>query len=111
MANINRQQFSKYLAGTSLPSAAVLRKICSALNVSEKSLFLEPQPQDGQVKTDVSILTLEKLVKDFGGAASLINFNDVDFPIRQLFLLFFADPCAWEWSFAHLFKLRKLIGV
>jgi transcriptional regulator with XRE-family HTH domain len=79
-ANINRQQFSKYLAGSALPSATVLRKICSALNVQEKTLFAELQPKAEQGKTEVSILTLEKLVKDFGGAASAIRFGEIDFP-------------------------------
>jgi transcriptional regulator with XRE-family HTH domain len=37
---INRQQFNKYLAGSAFPNALTLRKICSFLNVSEQSLFL-----------------------------------------------------------------------
>lgn len=36
---INRQQFNKYLAGRSVPSARVLRKICQRLGVSETVLL------------------------------------------------------------------------
>lgn len=36
---IHRQQFNKYLAGTSLPNAANLSKICSRLHVDAGSLF------------------------------------------------------------------------
>jgi transcriptional regulator with XRE-family HTH domain len=36
---INRQQFSKYLSGKSLPNALTMRKICKFLNVSEYELF------------------------------------------------------------------------
>jgi transcriptional regulator with XRE-family HTH domain len=37
--SIHRQQFNKYLAGTSLPNAANLSKICSNLNVDAEALF------------------------------------------------------------------------
>lgn len=36
---INRQQFNKYLAGRSIPSARILRKICLRLGVSENALL------------------------------------------------------------------------
>lgn len=36
---INRQQFSKYLSGKSLPNALTMRKICKFLDVSEYELF------------------------------------------------------------------------
>lgn len=36
---INRQQFNKYLAGRSIPSARVMRKICNRLGVSEDALL------------------------------------------------------------------------
>jgi transcriptional regulator with XRE-family HTH domain len=38
---INRQQFNKYLAGSSIPNAITLRKICSFLNIPEQVLFVE----------------------------------------------------------------------
>lgn len=44
---INRQQFNKYLAGRSVPSARVLRKICQRLGVSETVLLGEPLLADG----------------------------------------------------------------
>jgi transcriptional regulator with XRE-family HTH domain len=37
---INRQQFNKYLAGSALPNAITLRKICKYLDVPEQALFL-----------------------------------------------------------------------
>jgi transcriptional regulator with XRE-family HTH domain len=42
---INRQQFNKYLAGSALPNAITLRKICKYLDVPEQALFLgDPSP-------------------------------------------------------------------
>jgi transcriptional regulator with XRE-family HTH domain len=40
---INRQQFNKYLAGNSIPSAITLRKICGFLGIAEHELFVSPQ--------------------------------------------------------------------
>ena len=37
---INRQQFNKYLAGTSIPNSITLRRICSFFEISEQSLFV-----------------------------------------------------------------------
>lgn len=39
---INRQQFNKYLAGTSIPNSVTLRRICSFFEISEQSLFINP---------------------------------------------------------------------
>jgi transcriptional regulator with XRE-family HTH domain len=36
---INRQQFNKYLAGSALPNAITLRRICGFLDVREQELF------------------------------------------------------------------------
>lgn len=38
---INRQQFNKYLAGSSFPNALTMRKICTFLNIQEQSLFID----------------------------------------------------------------------
>jgi transcriptional regulator with XRE-family HTH domain len=38
---INRQQFNKYLAGTSIPNAMTLRKICGFLEIDEHTLFID----------------------------------------------------------------------
>jgi transcriptional regulator with XRE-family HTH domain len=38
---VNRQQYNKYLAGTAIPNAITLRKICQFLNIQEYQLFLE----------------------------------------------------------------------
>ncbi len=40
---INRQQFNKYLAGTSIPNSITLRRICSFFEISEQSLFLNSE--------------------------------------------------------------------
>lgn len=37
---INRQQFNRYLAGTAIPSAQIMRTICARFNVAEASMFL-----------------------------------------------------------------------
>ena len=45
---INRQQFNKYLAGTSIPNAVTLRKICGFLEIDEHTLFSAASgPQTG----------------------------------------------------------------
>jgi transcriptional regulator with XRE-family HTH domain len=36
---INRQQFNKYLAGSSIPNSATLEKICAFLDVTQESMF------------------------------------------------------------------------
>ena len=38
---INRQQFNRYLAGSAIPSALIMRRICDYFNVSE-NLILQP---------------------------------------------------------------------
>lgn len=38
---INRQQFNKYLAGNSIPSALTLRRICTFLGIQEQTLFFD----------------------------------------------------------------------
>ena len=43
---INRQQFNKYLAGTSIPNSITLRKICSFFEISEQSLFVNPAKKE-----------------------------------------------------------------
>ncbi len=45
---MNRQQFNKYLAGTSIPNAVTLRKICGFLGVEEQSLFMSARVISGQ---------------------------------------------------------------
>ncbi len=40
---INRQQFSKYLAGSTIPNALTLRRICNFFNINEQSLFVDSQ--------------------------------------------------------------------
>lgn len=40
-AGINRQQFNKYLAGTSLPNSLTLKRICDFLGILPHELFLQ----------------------------------------------------------------------
>ena len=87
-ANVNRQQFSKYLAGQSLPSAAVLRKICDALNVDEKRLFRQPLPDMAEVTSVSSMLSSSGLMKYFGDTASTISLTDTDFPTGNYYCYF-----------------------
>lgn len=51
---INRQQFNKYLAGTSIPNSITLRKICSFFEISEQSLFVN-QAKGESSATDVTL--------------------------------------------------------
>ena len=41
--DLNRQQFNKYLAGTSHPSRRNMRRICDFFGVSESEMLMEPQ--------------------------------------------------------------------
>ena len=55
---INRQQFNKYLAGSSIPSALTLRKICTFLGVSEQELFIgdvNVKPANGMLKHELEV--------------------------------------------------------
>jgi transcriptional regulator with XRE-family HTH domain len=59
---INRQQFNKYLAGSTLPNAITLRKICNFLEVPEQNLFHASKPID---------VPAGQKSKGVGGAASV----------------------------------------
>ena len=48
---INRQQFNKYLAGSAIPSALTLRKICGFLEVPEQALFVSQDRQANHLIT------------------------------------------------------------
>ena len=50
---INRQQFNKYLAGSAIPSALTLRKICGFLEIPEQTLFISEDRQANQLVTPV----------------------------------------------------------
>jgi transcriptional regulator with XRE-family HTH domain len=41
-SGINRQQFNKYLSGTTIPNARTLEKLCKFLGVKSEQLFLSP---------------------------------------------------------------------
>lgn len=45
--DMNRQQFNKYLAGSTLPTAATLEKICAFFAVEPEILFHDPQGFQG----------------------------------------------------------------
>ncbi|NJM28852.1 MAG: XRE family transcriptional regulator [Rhizobiales bacterium] len=59
-AEINRQQFNKYLAGTATPSLNTLKKICSVLGISINKIFADDNLQFEE--EDIEILTLRKLL-------------------------------------------------
>ncbi len=42
---MNRQQFNKYLSGSTLPNAATLERICAFFRIESESLFLDPMAQ------------------------------------------------------------------
>jgi transcriptional regulator with XRE-family HTH domain len=58
--NIHRQQFNKYLAGSSLPNAANLSRICLRLNVNADSLFNSQNPISRNLKSDTPHIELLK---------------------------------------------------
>ncbi len=52
---INRQQFNRYLAGRSIPSAANRQKICRYFKVSESELFRSPGAARALTRPDVTV--------------------------------------------------------
>ncbi|MFN0193013.1 MAG: helix-turn-helix transcriptional regulator, partial [Aestuariivirga sp.] len=59
-AEINRQQFNKYLAGTATPSLNTLKKICRVLEISINKIFSDDNPQSHA--DEASIVALRKLL-------------------------------------------------
>lgn len=65
-ANINRQQFNKYLAGTSKPGLASLRRICDVLSVTPQFLLADNDdfaPSNRSSPEDDDLLVLRKIMK------------------------------------------------
>ena len=54
--NMNRQQFNKYLAGSTLPNAATLERICGFFQIESEALFHDPAafraPSHGRAQAD-----------------------------------------------------------
>jgi transcriptional regulator with XRE-family HTH domain len=65
-ANINRQQFNKYLAGTSKPGLASLRRICDVLSVTPQFLLADNDdfaPRDRPSPENDDLFVLRKIMK------------------------------------------------
>lgn len=90
--DINRQQFNKYLAGTSFPNAVTLRKICSALSIQEQSLFASDMDVADDLKTAsklippnlLGILQLQKKGYDFFVSELALGFYYCYFPLPNV---------------------------
>jgi transcriptional regulator with XRE-family HTH domain len=76
-ANINRQQFNKYLAGDHLPNPRTRKRLCEFLGVEEDQMFLAPasmsaaQPGVGRTRLSSKELTAQaiaiaNLLQSFG---------------------------------------------
>lgn len=63
---INRQQFNRYLAGTAIPSAQVMRVICMRFGVAEASMFLPNEELKQLVGLDRSADDLTRLLGAIG---------------------------------------------
>ena len=86
---INRQQFNKYLAGGSIPSALTLRKICHFLEISEQSLFVggaTERPARSMLQHDLEVGRgpLAALARGFRNFDSQVN----DVPSGMYFCYF-----------------------
>jgi transcriptional regulator with XRE-family HTH domain len=75
---VNRQQFNKYIAGTAIPNAMTLRKICHFLNILEHQLFLERDGIDENPLTN-SVMPRRGPLGFFQFAA-----NKFDFEVNDL---------------------------
>lgn len=63
---INRQQFNRYLAGTSVPSALIMRRICELFGVSEEMLFRQPNDFRDRMDSGKLLPVTSKLLRDIG---------------------------------------------
>jgi hypothetical protein len=63
---INRQQFNRYLAGTAIPSAQVMRVICMKFSVAEASMFLPNEELKHLVGMDRSADDITRLLGAIG---------------------------------------------
>jgi transcriptional regulator with XRE-family HTH domain len=75
---INRQQFAKYLAGQSVPSAENRRKICRHFKISEQELFRSPDAFRAPANTSKTSLTGRKASWSHGeiGAVLKLLYSD-----------------------------------
>jgi hypothetical protein len=64
--SINRQQFNRYLAGSAIPSAQVMRVICMKFGVAEASMFLPNAELRQLVGLDRSADELTRLLGAIG---------------------------------------------
>ena len=78
---INRQQFNKYLAGSSLPSSATLRKICGFLRVREQDLFASANDRE-PLTNPLSLRAKNKSQNPF--AFLTLNSQHYDFKVEKL---------------------------
>jgi len=71
--DMNRQQFNKYLSGSTLPNAASLEKICAFLDIDAERLFVDPvgfaPPAHGFQATAASPAGLSLLPHQLAGAS------------------------------------------
>jgi transcriptional regulator with XRE-family HTH domain len=58
---MNRQQFNKYLAGSTLPNAPALERICSFFGVPPESLFQTPHSASGGVLPEATAAALLRM--------------------------------------------------
>jgi DNA-binding phage protein len=87
-AEINRQQFNKYLAGKGLPSAAVLHKICKTLGVSEHVLFQTPVDTADEPPLSALEQSLVLLKNVPGLRFDKLDLTNTDFPEGDFFCYF-----------------------
>ena len=88
-AQINRQQFNRYLSGESLPNRSTLARICRYFRINEEELFREPD--GGRVKEPVGG-DVSWSHADFGAALKLIH-SEVRTSITPgIYFAYFAIP-------------------
>lgn len=88
-AQINRQQFNRYLSGETLPNRSTLARICRYFEVDEEELFRDPNGEyiKEPVGDDVSWSHA-----DFGAALKLIHSEVRTSIIPGIYFAYFAIP-------------------
>lgn len=90
-AQINRQQFNRYLSGESLPNRSTLVRICRYFRIDEEDLFREPRPNGENVKEPVGD-DVSWSHADLGAALKLIH-SEVRTSIAPgIYFAYFAIP-------------------
>ncbi len=62
-ANVNRQQFNKYLSGAMLPNARTLKRICDVFEIEDWELFVPPNSKVSEAENALDKVSEAQIVR------------------------------------------------